>query len=421
MLAYLFITFLGIPITSATYVHLGCNYILVAFAVGGFFIIPSISSYLLVLFSVPLTGILIIAFSSVLNTLSLPLFSLAFSVTVILILYFLKLRITYKKLVLTPLQYYSPEVNLYQFKNSFERLSNSYLFNFQLPFKGEWIVSQGYAGGVTHKDEWSDALDFVMLDKQMKTYSENGTKLENFYCYNKPVLAAGDGIVQEIIDDIDDNPIGEIDMVNNWGNTIVIYHLPGLYTKLSHLKKNSFQVKTGDRVKRGDVLARCGNSGRSPEPHLHFQVQATPKIGSKTLAYPMAYFQEKNHSKSIFKSYNTPQEGTLVSNLETNSLLKKAFLFQPGFIGKYKSGNVTETWEVFTDAYNLTYIWCRQTNSVAYFINNGTVFYFTNFSGDKKSLLYLFYLSAYKVVLGFIDDNEIEDTFPLSLRGQPTG
>ena len=37
----------------------------------------------------------------------------------------------------------------------------------------------------------------------------------------------------------------------------------------------------GDDVKKGQLLARCGNSGRSPYPHLHFQFQKSQPICSR--------------------------------------------------------------------------------------------------------------------------------------------
>ena len=37
--------------------------------------------------------------------------------------------------------------------------------------------------------------------------------------------------------------------------------------------KNSCLVKMGDIVKRGQNIAKCGNSGHSAEPHIHFQIQ----------------------------------------------------------------------------------------------------------------------------------------------------
>ena len=55
------------------------------------------------------------------------------------------------------------------------------------------------------------------------------------------------------------------------------------------------------------------------------------------------------------------------------------------------------------------------TQSAAYFINDGTMFYFTSFYGDHKSLLYYFYLTAYKVLLGYYPNIEIDDLFPLHI------
>ena len=58
-----------------------------------------------------------------------------------------------------------------------------------------------------------------------------------------------------------------------------------------------------------------------------------------------------------------------------------------------------EHWDVYTDAYNLKYLHSRETNAVAYFTCDNIMFYFTAFYGNKKSLLYYFYLSAFKVLL----------------------
>ncbi|MEZ5083640.1 MAG: M23 family metallopeptidase [Bacteroidales bacterium] len=94
----------------------------------------------------------------------------------------------------------------------------------------------------------------------------------------------------------------------NWGNTIIIKHTEFLYSKLSHLKKGTIKVQTGNSIKKGDILAHVGNSGRSPEPHLHFQLQETPFIGSKTLDYPIGHYILHQASKFELKSYKRPGE-----------------------------------------------------------------------------------------------------------------
>lgn len=56
------------------------------------------------------------------------------------------------------------------------------------------------------------------------------------------------------------------------GNYVIIEHENKEYSMLAHLKKNSIQVKVGELVKEGQHIGRCGNSGNSSEPHLHFQI-----------------------------------------------------------------------------------------------------------------------------------------------------
>jgi murein DD-endopeptidase MepM/ murein hydrolase activator NlpD len=50
----------------------------------------------------------------------------------------------------------------------------------------------------------------------------------------------------------------------------------GRYAFYAHLKPNSITVKEGERVRRGQVLARLGNSGNTSAPHLHFHVMDAP-------------------------------------------------------------------------------------------------------------------------------------------------
>ncbi|MER7108043.1 M23 family metallopeptidase [Streptomyces sp. NPDC000229] len=60
------------------------------------------------------------------------------------------------------------------------------------------------------------------------------------------------------------------------GNHIVLDLGNGTYAMYAHLRRGSLQVRPGDRVAAGQPLARCGNSGNSTEPHLHFQLMDGP-------------------------------------------------------------------------------------------------------------------------------------------------
>ena len=57
------------------------------------------------------------------------------------------------------------------------------------------------------------------------------------------------------------------------GNYIVIQHSKNEYSTIAHIKKDSFCVKVGDKVYRGQQIACCGNSSNTSEPHIHFQIQ----------------------------------------------------------------------------------------------------------------------------------------------------
>lgn len=420
--AILFIQLMDGYAGAVNYYNLGTNFMLVSLALGGFYIIPSPRSYFWSLLTVPISYILVIALWKVTYTWGLPVFSLPFCITVILFIYVLQLRNAGGKLVLTPVQYYSPEENLYRYLNNRDRLYTQYYFRLFLPFMGEWSVSQGYQGRYTHKGDWAEALDFMIRDQEGKTWQGAGLVPDDYYCFGKPVLCPADAVVEEVVNYVEDNPVGGDNPVHNWGNTIVLKHAPGLYTKLSHLRKGSIKVAKGDYVKRGDILASCGNSGRSPEPHLHFQVQATPYIGSRTLAYPLSYFMEYSnrggrYATPVFRSFSVPEEDTLIGNIIPDPVLQQAFDFKPGLRIKATDGTVTEEWEVMVSPLNELYFRSMQQQAWAYFLNDGTQFFFTHFFGDRRSLLFSFYQAAYKVVLSIQAGTRTSDYYPDGLFG----
>ena len=62
----------------------------------------------------------------------------------------------------------------------------------------------------------------------------------------------------------------------------------GPFVLLAHLQRGSVQVQLGQPVRAGEVVARCGNSGNSTEPHLHLQVSDTTDWSSAR-GLPLAF------------------------------------------------------------------------------------------------------------------------------------
>jgi len=74
------------------------------------------------------------------------------------------------------------------------------------------------------------------------------------------VYATGDGVVESIISSR-----------RGYGNHIVVNHGFGYKTLYAHLDR--FNVRQGQKVKRGDVIGFVGNTGLSIAPHLHYEVE----------------------------------------------------------------------------------------------------------------------------------------------------
>ncbi|NOY38623.1 MAG: peptidoglycan DD-metalloendopeptidase family protein [Chlorobi bacterium] len=422
--AYLFYLLLGINLAETSYSYIGFNYILTAIALGGYFLVPSGWTYLWILLLTPLVAILTISADSVFNVFRLPVYALPFNLIVLLFLYVLKFR-TGENLRLREvfIQQFIPEQNLYAYQNNLLRFDYRFAFSFRLPFWGKWKVSQGHNGVHTHKDEWKHAWDFEISDEEGKTFKGSGNQLADYYCYGKDVIAPAGGIVEEVVDDIDDNQVGDVNLIHNWGNTVVIRHADTLYSKLSHLRKDSVTVTRGQHIMAGEVVGKTGNSGRSPFPHLHFQFQATPYIGSKTIYYPFAQYLRYDKNIPDFKTYAIPVEDELVSNIDPNPLLKKALHLIPGQKLRFSvSGTVLHEEIILqaeADAYNQTWLVNQTTGSRAAFVSDDLQFYFTYYEGKRTDILYYFFLGLYRVPKGYYQDMEVRDTIPLHQVQKP--
>ncbi len=75
-----------------------------------------------------------------------------------------------------------------------------------------------------------------------------------------PIMAAGDGVIERA------GPYG------TFGNYVRIRHAQGYKTAYAHMNSIKKGVKTGARVRQGDIIGYVGTTGRSTGPHLHYEV-----------------------------------------------------------------------------------------------------------------------------------------------------
>ena len=110
---------------------------------------------------------------------------------------------------------------------------------------------------------------------------------EMFYGYGADVLAVADGVIVSVHDGIPDNvpradgrTIMPVPLTNETvsGNWLALDLGGGRYAFYAHFIPGSIRVRAGQRVRRGAVLGRLGNSGNSVGPHLHFHVGDTPSL-----------------------------------------------------------------------------------------------------------------------------------------------
>ena len=155
-----------------------------------------------------------------------------------------------------------------------------------LPFSGRWLVAWG--GDTNELNQHHDvpnqrfAFDFLGANEEGETHKGEGTVNEDYLAFGREVLAPAEGKVTDVINGVRDNAPGSMNPYSGLGNAVFIQHREYEVSVLAHLKLGSITVKVGDKVKRGQVVGLCGNSGNSSEAHLHYHLQNTPIIQDGT-------------------------------------------------------------------------------------------------------------------------------------------
>ena len=173
----------------------------------------------------------------------------------------------------------------------------------EYPFTGRWLVQNSPANRVPSHGTtlWatSYAIDFVPVDDAGGSAPITLASIarpespEHFPGFGRPVLSPIEGLVLATHDIEPDHRAyrglpslayaltqrrrSKAGWVALAGNHVFI-ESGGVVVALCHLQQASVKVRPGERVHAGDVLALCGNSGNSTEPHVHIQAIDSPDI-----------------------------------------------------------------------------------------------------------------------------------------------
>jgi murein DD-endopeptidase MepM/ murein hydrolase activator NlpD len=149
----------------------------------------------------------------------------------------------------------------HRFASKEESLRDS-SYVYALPYRQDAcrFLIQGYRSRFSHKNR-------LALDFKMKKGSD--------------VLAAREGVVVRLEESFTRGGVSK--KYYRKANQVVIRHSDGSQAYYGHLLHNGVLVNVGDRVSKGQVIAKSGSTGYSATPHLHFIVWGPTRNGQSQL------------------------------------------------------------------------------------------------------------------------------------------
>ena len=105
-----------------------------------------------------------------------------------------------------------------------------------------------------------------------------------------PIMASGDGVIKKA------------SWCGGGGNCVVIKHNSVYQTIYAHMSKFANGIRSGIRVKQGQIIGYVGSTGKSTGPHLHYEVVVNgKKINSQTLKLPSGKIL-KDEARILFET-----------------------------------------------------------------------------------------------------------------------
>lgn len=210
---------------------------------------------------------------------------------------------------------------------------------YSFPLKGSLCIVQHPMCLTAHRSAMSqefaiDIFDRRKLDSgEFSTFQSNPKKISDYFIFGREICAIDDGTVVETgehfpeslmsnprsysiekITQLREKLVPKIGFKNfAAGNYIVIDHHNGEYSLYAHLSEGSIRIQPGDNVKKGDIIAKVGNTGNSEEPHLHFHLMDSGNL------------LEANGLPIIFD--DVPIINMSLLSTESNSIIYSEYLF----------------------------------------------------------------------------------------------
>ncbi|MDK9701304.1 MAG: urea transporter [bacterium] len=308
------------------------NCVFTAGALGGVFVLPNRNGILFALFGVILVAVLSVATMTHLQVIQLPPLAFPFAIGLLLLLWPIRSGL-FRGVYIYPLASVgTAEANLRQYWRWLRRIGQPFT-QFRMPHYGSWAITQGIDSQPTHNGIGKFSYDFMLLDEVGKSANYPGLSLTDYYGYGLPVLAPAAGTIAAVLSNVSDNAPQNVNTEIPYGNYVSIYHAPGEYSLLAHLQPNSVKVVVGQPVTAGQEIARVGNSGRSPEPHLHINLQTDWYPGAQSIPAFWSGLLAKRQKDYVYLAKGNPQQGDLVSDFFSTNTIKLEDYFPWHVIG----------------------------------------------------------------------------------------
>ncbi len=198
----------------------------------------------------------------------------------------------------------------------------------EVPHRGIWQIVQP-------PGHHPYALDFIAVDLKGRPYRPwnlakhvfSSMDVKDTFAWEQPVLAPIPGEVYFAHDGQHDQmrlnlPLDALRILffqgrvrtslfeQYGGNYVIIKGYSGTFALMAHLRCGSVSVRKGMTVNEKDPIGLVGNSGRSIQPHLHFQMMSDPDpFGTDLIPFRFRKFQKFENGEWIVATEELPPAG----------------------------------------------------------------------------------------------------------------